>query len=94
MKKLKRIVTEFRKGLLNSRHSDMMCFAMSSALAGYLNFCGYKCELTCGHVYKCEHYWITLDGGMIIDATADQFNEPDGSSMLGVYIGVKPSWYL
>ena len=93
MKRLGKIVAEFRKGLLNGKPSGLMCFEMSSALVSYLIFCGYECELTRGFVYKFEHYWVTLNGGTIIDATADQFNRPDGGSMPDVYIGLLPDWY-
>lgn len=88
------LVTEFRKGLLGSKTSHQMCFVVSSALAGYLNFSGLTCKATEGFVGEQHHFWITLLDGRIIDATADQFVKPDGSKMPSVYIGKKPDWYV
>lgn len=91
--KLKKIVEEFRGGLLDHRPSGSMCFMVSSALAGYLSFSGYDCKLTKGYVGECEHFWLTLPDGIIIDPTADQFPQPTGDDMPKVYIGEKPDWY-
>jgi hypothetical protein len=65
-----------------------MCFAVSSALAGYLEFCGYTCKLTEGQVGEWNHCWLTFPDSTILDATADQFGLPS------VYIGTKPENYL
>lgn len=44
--------------------------------------------------YECNHYWITLGNGLIIDATADQLNRLYNLPKLEMnYIGKKPEWY-
>lgn len=90
---LKKICLDFRKGFLERRHSNSMCFVVSTALEGYLGFIGYICHLTKGSIGDYEHYWLTLSTGEIIDATADQFKTPNGQDMPPVYIGKKPEWY-
>jgi hypothetical protein len=92
--KLLRTVTQFRKGMIGDYSSRDWCFAISSALCGYLSAIhGYHCELVSGKVGRYHHSWIQLKDGRIIDATADQFKNPNGESMPPVYIGKKPEWY-
>lgn len=86
-------VTEFRAGLLGKRSDARMCFAVSSALAGYLHFLGQEAEVVHGSVGEHDHYWIELGDGRIIDATASQFKKPNGREMAQVYIGALPLWY-
>ena len=91
---LREQVELFRKGLLGKRAATQMCFMVSSALAGYLEFTGAcKCRVVQGEVRNCGHYWIALENGQIIDATADQFRKPNGGKMPPIYIGQKPRWY-
>ena len=92
-KELMKIVRGFRKGLLKTYPSESMCYVVCAPLSGYLQFCGYNCVLVEGKVGKCHHFWIVIDGGIIVDPTADQFKKPDGSNMPDIYIGEKPSWY-
>ena len=92
-KRLRRIASEFRNGLLSSKPSTQMCFVVSSSLGSYLHFCGYPCILTKGGIGKYEHFWLTLQDGTVLDPTADQFKKPDGSDMPTVYLGSKPEWY-
>ncbi len=90
---IERISREFRKGLLGKKSSNGMCFAVCSALAGYLRFVGQECEVTEGEISHWQHFWITLPDGIIIDPTADQLLKPDGNDMPEFYIGRKPEWY-
>jgi hypothetical protein len=96
-KQLLKIVTSFRKGLLGKRGPDLMCLAVSAPLQGLLSGCGIETELICGSIdgILCNHYWLELPNGRIIDATGSQFNysNPD-RIMPEVYIGEKPDWYL
>ena len=89
---IRRIATGFRKGILGKKSSKAWCFAVSSALVGYLELCGYPCQLVEGTVGDWGHYWLEYNG-IIIDPTADQFRTPEGKDMPPVYIGVKPAWY-
>jgi len=95
--RLQHIVEEFRAGLLDGQASAGWCFMVSSALAGYLSFLGYQARLTRGNIdigeEEAEHFWLTLQEGLIIDPTADQFKQPTGHDMPPVFIGIKPAWY-
>ena len=94
-KKLRRIVEEFRAGILTGTNGSPrnMCFAVCSALAGYLHFEDIDCHCTEGKVGRHQHYWLTLPSGQIIDPTASQFKAPGKVDMPEVYIGEKPAWY-
>ena len=93
-KQLKKSVTAFRKGLLGKRGPELMCYAISMPLEGFLNICGIDCKLQSGQVGKifCLHWWIELSDSRIIDPTASQFNDA-GYNMPDVYIGDLPSHY-
>lgn len=91
---LRRIVSGFRSGVLNRRRSKDRCWMVSAPLQALLVVLGHDCELTEGQIRERPHFWITLRDGRIIDATADQFRDPDGEKMPTIYIGAKPSWYV
>jgi hypothetical protein len=96
-KELKTISTLFSKGILAGRESKNFCYMVSAALCGYLKFCGYNCHLQKGDIkisknVVLEHYWIKMNDGNIVDATADQYNNAT-RKMPRVYVGNKPVWY-
>lgn len=68
---------EFVKGLLGKRSTRDMCFIVSTALAGYLNAIGVTCEAVEGLFDGWHHWWVELDDGRVIDATANQFKTND-----------------
>jgi hypothetical protein len=85
---LKRIARDFRSGVLGTRSSRLMCMAISAPLQGYLSAL-YDFETTLETVDfpDCDHVWLRLPDGRILDATADQFGlEP-------VYLGQVPELY-
>lgn len=87
-RQLKRFVTEFREGVLAGRGPYMMCFAVCAPLQGFLSVCcGIKTELREAWFNECNHCWLELPDGRIIDPTADQFG------MEPVYIGKLPLSY-
>lgn len=90
---LREVAQEFAEGILDGRDSTAMCYAVSAPLEGFLSFFGYEVKLAKGFVQECEHYWLELSDGRIIDATADQFIGPTGKRMPKVYIGERPEWY-
>jgi hypothetical protein len=92
-KKIKRIAIEFRKGILGDRQSKSWCFAVSAPLCSYLSVCGIRGNVVEGKVGRHHHCWIELKDGRIVDATADQFKNPDGEPMPSVFVGLKPEWY-
>jgi len=91
--KIKRIVTGFMRGLIGNNSSKDLCWISSLPLCSYLNLCGCDAFLVEGMVGRCHHWWIETADGEIIDATADQFKQPDGSPMPRIYFGKRPEWY-
>lgn len=78
---------EFRKGILGGRDSDMMCAMVSWPLAGLLNFMGIKCRTEEIDLGECNHIYIRLADGRVLDPTADQFNSCRAEQMPPVYLG-------
>ena len=100
-KQLIKITTQFTKGIIGKRNkTDGYCFMVSAALQSYLNLLhGMRCELIEGEIRPNKgaawnHFWLELEDGRILDPTADQFKDPDGSDRPMVYIGKKPKWYI
>jgi len=93
-KELRKMAMGFRSGLLGSRASNSMCYAVSAALEGFMSFCGIECRLTEGSVGDWIHFWITLPDGRILDPTADQFPSKTGKIMPKVYLGKRPEHYV
>lgn len=97
-KQLLKTVTSFRKGILGKRGPELMCFAICSPLAGYLSMFGFETELIQGGIdgIWCNHTWLKLPDGRILDPTASQFNNDDKPEriMPEVYLGNRPEWYL
>lgn len=86
-KRIIRFATEFREGILDGTPSWMMCAAVSWPLAGLLNASGLKCETVETDLGECNHIWIRLEDGRVLDPTADQFNELFGYDYPPVYLG-------
>jgi hypothetical protein len=97
-KHILRIATGFTKGMLGKGKPNGMCFAVSTALQGYLMFSGYESELKECDVIKNDetynHFYLQFKEGTILDATASQFNEILGLEMPLIYLGNKPDYYL
>lgn len=97
-KELLRVSKQFVKGFLGKRESQGHCFALSTALQGFL-FSLYQCqtELIEGVIEtpNCmyEHFWLLMEDGRILDPTANQFNAILGKDMPTVYLGDLPNWY-
>ena len=96
-RKLIKIAKEFSAGVLDGKPSADMCFAVSYVLGGYLKFMGYVVDMQQAFIdcsdAEIEHWYLILPDGLILDCTADQFNEKLNKKMPMVYIGKKPSWY-
>lgn len=85
---LREAVAAFRAGILGGRPADGMCFAVCAPLQGYLEMFGIRTELVEVYFAECNHVWLQLTDGRIIDPTADQFGlEP-------VYVGPPPLVYV
>ncbi len=84
---LVKFATEFREGILGNESSDMMCFVVVAPLSGLLQFHGIENKVVGGDVggeYDCNHVWIQLSDGRVLDPTADQFV---GENLPPVYLG-------
>jgi hypothetical protein len=93
---LRKIVSEFREGILDGGDSAFMCIAVCSPLEGYLRHAhGIETHAVAGTIdlgeYNMEHFWLEMDDGTVIDPTADQFKE---LRLPPVYIGARPKAYL
>lgn len=78
---------EFRSEILSGGQSWMMCFAVCAPLVGLLNAYGVDCDLAEGDLGECNHVWIALPDGRVLDPTADQFNDFGFAPMPPVYLG-------
>lgn len=81
---------KFRDGILDGRPSEMMCFAVCAPLSGLLGYYGIENHLVEGEVGRnanCNHFWIELNDGRVLDPTADQFNGLGYEGMPPVYLG-------
>jgi hypothetical protein len=95
------IATEFREGILDGGPSDLECFKVVAPLAGLLEFYGLYAKVMESDVtikrgkpgQKCNHFWIKLEDGRVLDPTADQFNKVHKKNMPPVYLG-KPTLRL
>lgn len=78
----------FREGILDGKPSEMMCFAVCVPLEGLLRFHGIEVELVEGDSDECNHFWLRLADGRVLDPTADQFNEDRAEPLPPVYLGL------
>ena len=69
-----------------------MCFVICAPLQGYLSGLGYETALIEKDFGSCNHVWLSLPDGTIIDPTIDQFSTPD-FPLPKIYIGPMPEWY-
>lgn len=81
----------FRRGILDGRRSDMMCFAVCAPLASLLNLNGVQTALVESIVDLDEgeinHFWLRLLDGRALDPTIDQFKKFMGKRLPKVYLG-------
>lgn len=98
-----KFATEFREGILNGRLSTFMCAMVCWPLETLLNLEGVSVkammsdgvlmDLRDGRKGTCNHVWLKLADGRVLDPTADQFNGTIKKKMPKVYLG-KPIKYL
>lgn len=79
--------TEFRDEILGGRDSRLMCAAVSWPLAGILSMYGVEARARESHLGDCNHVWLELPDGRVLDPTADQFNDQLPVPMPPVYLG-------
>lgn len=87
-----RTAANFRSGMLDGGTSRLMCFAVCWPLLGLLEYGGalrgrlLESTVTAG-AFTCNHIYIGLDDGRVLDPTADQFNSVFEPQMPKVYLG-------
>lgn len=81
------MATEFRKGLLGRQRPKGMCFVVCAPLSSYLALSGVENEVVESDLGWCNHVWIRLADGRVLDPTADQFNGKTDQVMPAVYLG-------
>lgn len=66
--------SDFREGVLDGRPSNWMCAAVCWPLSSLLGLYGVENRTVEGDLGHCNHVWIELADGRVLDPTADQFN--------------------
>lgn len=80
---------EFRTAILSDSDSAWMCAAISGPLCAALTVQSVSCHLVESDLGVCNHVFIQLDDGRVLDPTADQFNWCSREPLPGVYLGEK-----
>ncbi|WP_432344732.1 hypothetical protein WMC41_16040 [Shinella yambaruensis] len=78
---------DFRDGILDGKPSDWMCAAICWPLAPLLRLQGVECECVESDLGHCNHVWIKLADGRVLDPTGDQFNHFNDCDFPAVYLG-------
>lgn len=88
-RQLIKFVKQFRKGILGGGESVFMCFAICAPLVTLLKMHGVQAELVKGDLGLCNHYWLRLPDGRVLDPTLDQFD----NTQPPVYLGEETEWH-
>lgn len=78
---------EFREAVLQGCSSERMCVALSAPLHAAFHARGTASELVIADLGECEHVFLRLADGLVLDPTADQFNPFSREKLPGVYLG-------
>ncbi len=84
---LRAYAQSFRDAVLHGSNSDRMCVAISEPLHSALALEGQETLLIESDLEECNHVFLALPDGRVLDATADQFDDEDGAPFPAVYIG-------
>lgn len=79
--------SEFRFAVIGDRNSARMCAAISAPLCAALVVLGVPSLVMESNLCDCNHVFIQLQDGRVLDPTADQFNWCSSSHLPGVYLG-------
>lgn len=79
--------TSFREAVLQGTSSSRMCAAISGPLGAVVDLLGVGHELVQSDLGVCDHIFLRLADGQVLDATADQFNWCSREALPGVYLG-------
>lgn len=78
---------DFRESVLQGCSSQRMCVALSAPLHAAFRARGTASELLITDLGECEHVFLRLADGQVLDPTADQFNSFSREKLPGVYVG-------
>lgn len=87
------IAQSFRDEICTNGKADFHCFMVCAPLQGYLSALhGMRVEICETKAVKtdfgtCNHIWLRLNDGRVLDPTADQFNRPGRKRLPPVYLG-------
>jgi hypothetical protein len=91
---------EFREGVLNGGPSTFMCAVVCWPLESLLKIHGVNlsaqmtADVRMADGDTCNHVWLKLDDGRVLDPTADQFGDQYPAIYLGppliIHTGVQP----
>lgn len=65
---------EYREAVLRGDSSAWMCAALSAPLHAAFQVLGIPSQLVVSDLGECEHIFLHLADGRVLDPTADQFN--------------------
>jgi hypothetical protein len=76
---------DFREGILQGQPSTGAFAMIRWPLHGYLSaLCGIKARCIEGAFGDWSHLWLELPDGRVLDATADQFNDGNRPTDIGL----------
>lgn len=78
---------EFREAVLQGDSSEWMCVALSAPLHAAFHARGTPSQLVVSDLWECQHIFLQLADGQVLDPTADQFNWCSRQKLPGVYLG-------
>ncbi len=87
MKHLSTYANEFRQAVLQGASSERMCVALSAPLHAAFQARGIQSQIVFSDFGECEHIFLQLADGQVLDPTADQFNWCSNQKLPGVYLG-------
>ena len=82
--------SEFRRAVIGDAPCAWWCAAISAPLCAALCVIGASVQIVENDLGECNHVFLRLSDGRILDPTADQFNLFNRVVLPGVYLG-KPS---
>ena len=85
---LTRYATHFRNAILRGGPSAWMCAAISAPLCAALATFGVQSRLLESDLGDCNHVFLQLTDGRVLDPTADQFNWCSPAPLPPVYLGL------
>lgn len=78
---------DFRFAVIGNRSSERWCAAISTPLRSALSALGVQADLFESDLGECNHVFLRFPDGLVLDATADQFNWCSRTQMPPVYLG-------